>query len=238
MRSIYDNHDEAARLTPPRPVDSGCYQEQPGLEVDARVDTNGLHKDFYAEDTNKHTAPEEHIPDERQHAPGAQSAVFPVESRETAEPGKKQNRRRLWVIVSIITAAILIIGGVLGGVLGSRVANASHLENTSAGTDEGNPGSRNNSTPPPPFKNIRPGSRLAVTGWRESPGYHIRLFYQGPDQHLRFSNYSTTEADWYPPVLLDQMDVAPRDNTFLAASTSLDDENVCCMTLPDAMTKN
>ncbi|KAK8087599.1 hypothetical protein PG997_002560 [Apiospora hydei] len=233
MSRRYTNYHETVR--PLRETATTRSQTQPGLEIDARVDTTGLHKDFYAEDTTKHVTSagaagsSGYFPDEHYAAPGLQAALMdgnrydgrgePHQTTGNANhPAEalngRPNRRRLWMILVVIAAILIILGAVLGGVLGSRAANA-------ASSDEQAPSSEN-SNETRPVSNISRGSRLAVTGWREGAGYYIRLFYQGPDQQLRFSNYSTAETDWYPPVVLDQMEYAPRNNTSLAASTSLD----------------
>ncbi|KAK8054824.1 hypothetical protein PG993_000051 [Apiospora rasikravindrae] len=260
-------HNEAARPTTTTNPQQYHQTEQPGLEVDSRVDTAGLHlhRDVGAEDTTKQAVEPgtngAYFPDEHYAAPGLQTApasvtndgkyengrglhpatagggaAYPAEAEATAPvPGKKPNRRRLWIILGVIAAVLIVIGAVLGGVLGSRAANASYLNSQSSSSPEGDgdtaDGNSGNDTAPPstPLKYIRPGSSLAVTGWRDGQDYHIRLFYQGPDQLLRYSNFSSNEDGGWSvrrPTLLDQMERKAGVNTSLAAATSVESKEI------------
>ena len=121
----------------------------------------------------------------------------------SAAPQKSPKRLR-WIIVGVVVAAIVIIAAVLGGVLGSRSHN-------SGGDDE--PAA--NET----LKSILPNSKIAVTGYRGNGDFHIRLFYQGPDNALRYSDFWSGTGSWSSPVTL--TDLAPMARTPIAAGTYL-----------------
>ncbi|KAK7941601.1 uncharacterized protein PG986_013988 [Apiospora aurea] len=169
---------------------------------------------------------------------GGGGATYPAEAEATAPMSgtKKPNRRRVWIILGVIAAILTIIGAVLGGVLGSRAANSSSSNtqpSSSSGDGDGDTaaGNSGNDTAPPsaPLRSIRPGSALAVTGWRDGPDFHIRLFYQGPDQLLRYSNFSSREdGGWGArrPVLLDQLEHKAAVNTSLAAAASVESREI------------
>ena len=248
--NMYNGQHEAPTST----GGSLLYHEQPGLEVDSRVDRPGLQRDYYAGDTAKQVSPDEHqIPSglqvatpgaakegggyfsdrELYDAPGLEATPPPggvnsnfgergLPSAAATPATPKPNRRRLWIILGGIAALVVVLGAVLGGVLGSRAARSSStVSEDQVGAGGSSSGGAGNSTEP--RRTIRPGSSLAVTGWREGSGYHIRLFYQGPDQVLRFSNCSSTEAGWNKqPTLLDEMEYKAKPNTSLAAATSVE----------------
>ncbi|KAK8087580.1 hypothetical protein PG997_002541, partial [Apiospora hydei] len=278
MSNSHNLHDAARpTATDSQQLHYHQQQEQPGLEVDSRADTAGLHlhRDVEAEDTTKQAvepgANGGYFPDEHYAAPGLQAApapaylttsdgkyengrglhpatatagggggggaTYPAEAEATAPiPGtKKPNRRRLWIILGVIAAILIIIGAVLGGVLGSRAASSSSSDPSSQASGDGDgdtaAGNSGNDTAPPsaPLQYIRPGSSLAATGWRDGPDFHIRLFYQGPDQLLRYSNFSSKEdGGWGArrPVLLDQMEYKAAVNTSLAAATSVESREI------------
>ncbi|EON95656.1 hypothetical protein UCRPA7_8793 [Phaeoacremonium minimum UCRPA7] len=62
---------------------------------------------------------------------------------------------------------------------------------------------------------IQPNSALAVTGWRFGTDFAIRLFYQGPDDLIRYSAYDTVFANWSAPRVLS---VKASSNTSLSTS--------------------
>ncbi|KAK6863522.1 hypothetical protein PG995_000050 [Apiospora arundinis] len=227
------------------------YNEQPGLEVDSRADDTAKE----ALSPGSVGGGGYYHPDERHASPGLQAAAAPAYTAYNKYEGgdagavkgppppahdagaaqystapeavaKKPSRKRLWIILGAIVAIIVIVAAVVGGVLGSRAAKSPNDNASSSAADKDGSNSGNN-TVSAPLKNIRPGSRLAVTGWREGSGYHIRLFYQGPDQQLRYSNYSSTDPAWSDrPTLLDQLQYKPGVNTSLAAATSVESTTI------------
>lgn len=137
------------------------------------------------------------------------------------EGAGKRRRKPLWIAMGVAAAVIVVAGAVVGGVVGSRQAASTPPSPSSSAT----PTDGNVTIPEKPavLQHIRPLSRLAVTGWREGSKTHMRLFYQGPDQKLRYSNRTGDGADaWTAPVVLDDLSYAPAVNTSLAASVSLE----------------
>jgi hypothetical protein len=113
-------------------------------------------------------------------------------------------RREFWLALTIILLAIIAV--VVGAVLGTRKHGSSSASSsgtamaTATATVTNSPDlptSTSSSTP----TSIRANSRLAVTGWRTGQEYSIRLFYQGPDDYLRYSAYESTSAEWTVPVM-------------------------------------
>lgn len=69
------------------------------------------------------------------------------------------------------------------------------------------------------LKSIRPNSNLAVTGYRGNGDFKARLFYSGPDNVLRHSDYNSASNAWTSPAALDNL--APIAKSPIAASTYL-----------------
>ena len=101
----------------------------------------------------------------------------------------------------------IIVATVVGGVVGSRNADNSKSSSSSSSSsspgpssssspsDSGNQGGTNQTssasgTGETKLQSIKPNSRLSATGWSDGNGYYIDLFYQGPDDQLRFSYYT------------------------------------------------
>ncbi|KAK8126926.1 uncharacterized protein PG998_002685 [Apiospora kogelbergensis] len=229
------------------------YHEQPGLEVDSRADDTAkqvVADGGYYHPDERHASPglqaapvlaADHKYEgggagggggevrEVGGSPDAGGAQYSTDPEAVATPAKT-SRRRLWIILGALAAVIVVVGAVVGGVVGSRAAQSPSSSGSSAdkeGANTGNGGSNDTTPATAPLKNIRPGSRLAVTGWREGAGYHVRLFYQGPDQQLRYSTYSSTDPAWNgQPTLLDQMEHKPGVNASLAAATSVESKDI------------
>ncbi|KAK8088394.1 hypothetical protein PG997_003355 [Apiospora hydei] len=62
-------------------------------------------------------------------------------------------------------------------------------------------------------------SKLAATAWRDNThtNYTLRLFYQGPDDVLRFVENTSEDKNWTSAVALDTLDYAPMKNGAIAA---------------------
>jgi len=129
------------------------------------------------------------------------------------KPGEKQipwrkRHRRLWfLLLAGIALVVVIIGAVVGGVVGSRSTRESgdlavdeQQETTTTTTttppknEEETKGSNKTSTALNPPKTIKPGSPLAVTGWRGPKGIEIFLYYQDPENELRQSRYDGSKG--------------------------------------------
>jgi len=106
-----------------------------------------------------------------------------------------------------IALVVVIIGAVVGGVVGSRSTRESgdlavdeQQETTTTTTttppknEEETKGSNKTSTALNPPKTIKPGSPLAVTGWRGPKGIEIFLYYQDPENELRQSRYDGSKG--------------------------------------------
>lgn len=134
-------------------------------------------------------------------------------------------RRRPWLLwVGGVLALLVVVGAVVGGVIGSRKSSeesqapaessSSALPGPAGGTSE------DNVAPP---KSLRMHSRLAASAWRDTThtNYTLRLFYQGPDNSLRFVENTSENKNWTGAVTLDTLDFAPRPDGAIAAGVYL-----------------
>ncbi|KAH8895493.1 hypothetical protein GQ53DRAFT_856145 [Thozetella sp. PMI_491] len=131
----------------------------------------------------------------------------------------RRNRPRSVLLAS--AALIAVVSGLLGGIVGWQVTTSKTSSAAPA------PAPSSNSTIPPSgaglnitagaSKTIRANSSLAVAGWRTGPDFQIRLFYQGPDDRLRFNIFDTAIGAWGKPNVLDNIKAAA-SNTPLAAT--------------------
>lgn len=131
----------------------------------------------------------------------------PYGAGELAITAQTPRRKRLWIAIGVLVAVIVILAAVLGGVFGSRAANASSGDETSpqTGGDSGDSDGAGDAdstatgdapspttTNPPPV--IRQGSGLSVAGWRRPDGsVETFLFYQDPQDGLRYSRSDTND---------------------------------------------
>jgi hypothetical protein len=157
----------------------------------------------------------------------------PIELAATEQASRK---KRLWLVIGAVIALVVILAAVLGGVLGSRAAKssgesgASQTGGSSGGSNQ-NPSSTGNTTDTSSnsttqLQSIRQGSGLSVTGWRNpSGGVETYLFYQDPENGIRYSRCDTTRrtssnnsACWESPVSIHSFADA---GTRLASSTIL-----------------
>lgn len=148
----------------------------------------------------------------------------------------KNSRKKMWLIIGAAVAAVVIIAAVVGGVVGSR---ASHHSKSNSDTPSGSSGGGSsggsdgddsggspsgNSTSPSnttePVKDIRLNAKLAATGYYiDGDDFRIRLFYQGPEGYLRYSDYLSANDAWANPVVLDNLNAM--NNTPVAGATWL-----------------
>lgn len=137
----------------------------------------------------------------------------------------KGSRKRLLWIVAGIGLVLIIVGAVVGGVFGSR----NRASGSNSSEDNGNPPSSSSPSPSPSesstpktnttLKSIRPNSRLAVTGYRGDGDFQARLFYEGPDNVLRYSSFNSTSNAWKSSLPLGNL--ASMAKTPIAATTWL-----------------
>ena len=121
---------------------------------------------------------------------------------------------KFWLVFIIILLVIITI--ILGTVLGTRMHSSSGASSKVTATATANAGSPDlpTSALSPTPTSIRANSKLAVTGWRTGQEYSIQLFYQGPDNYIRYSTYESTSGKWAAPV----MSVEARSDTPIGAT--------------------
>ncbi|KAI5861211.1 hypothetical protein GGS23DRAFT_158110 [Durotheca rogersii] len=164
---------------------------------------------------------------------GGQYYVPPVDAApgggEPAAEAKGRSRRKLWIILGVIIAIIVIIAAVVGGVVGSRAAsNSSSAPLTEA---QGSNQSPSNQSPSPSTEStspttsasptsslsatvnttaVRPRTKLSITGRRiAGSGFMSRLFWQGGDNKMRTSRYTSTSGSWSSPLVFNNIDAQP-----------------------------
>lgn len=150
--------------------------------------------------------------------PSTKGEEAPMVVQSAADPNMKKKKKRwlLWAIVGA-AAVLVIVGATVGGVMSTRAAMARAPDAESGGS------AANDATSVPPPKTMRMNSRLAVTGYRDksSSNYTLRLFYQGPDDVLRFMDKTSQDGHWSKAVDLDTLDYKPMANTSITAGAYL-----------------
>lgn len=132
--------------------------------------------------------------------------------------GSYESRKLMWWILGILMGMLIVIGAVVGGVLGSRAAHVQTESDTPITL-----GSNSTTT----LETIRQNSRLAVTGYRGDNGnYTLRLFFQDPENRIRFMDKSSVGGKWTDPVTLDTLDFEPMPNGSITASSYLGSDPV------------
>ncbi|KAI1211640.1 uncharacterized protein F4807DRAFT_458536 [Annulohypoxylon truncatum] len=135
-----------------------------------------------------------------------QSSVF--ESGTGAAAGAA-SRKKLWIMVGVLAAVAVIIGAVVGGVVGSKSSGSG----AKAAENSGSTSSPSNSSSTDASVNttaVRPLTRLSVTGRRlAGDGFTSRLFWQGGDNHIRTSKYTSTGGEWSTPLVFSGLDAKP-----------------------------
>lgn len=146
--------------------------------------------------------------------PSTKGEEAPMVVQTAGSPKKK--RWLLWAIAGVV-AVLVIVGATVGGVMSTKAAMGD------GSTAETSGGAANDTTSVPPPKTIRMNSRLAVTGYwdKSSSNYTLRLFYQGPDDVLRFMEKTSKDSHWTEAVALDTLDYKPMTNTSITAGSYL-----------------
>ncbi|KAH8889125.1 hypothetical protein GQ53DRAFT_227621 [Thozetella sp. PMI_491] len=133
---------------------------------------------------------------------------------------------RKWVLFAG-AVLIAVLAGVIGGIVGWKVTEAKGTSSAAVSTDSGSgsgsgsgtgsgSGSSNSSTSTAgAAKAIMANSALTATGWRYGSDHRIRVFYQGPDGLVRYSQYDTLFSQWSAPQVLD---LAAKSGTPLAVT--------------------
>ncbi|KAH9902321.1 hypothetical protein F4778DRAFT_120196 [Xylariomycetidae sp. FL2044] len=148
------------------------------------------------------------------------SASSWMKDEQPQSTGKKIHRkpRLRWVIVAIIL--ILVgVGAIVGGVVGTRESHSGHNSAAAAA-----PAAANDTADVTPLETIRIGSRLAVTGYkRDNSDYAFILFYQDPNNRLRFSSKESKNGNWNDSTILDNLKYEPQPEGAITMSTYLYD---------------
>ncbi|KAI0022972.1 hypothetical protein F4780DRAFT_730896 [Xylariomycetidae sp. FL0641] len=152
------------------------------------------------------------------------------EPRRSLVGGGAKISRKQWVIWAgaAILLVLVVVAAIVGGIVGSEAAKdrnptqSSSYPSSSSAT--GVTSDAGNMSLVSSLKTIRVGSRLAVTGYRygDDNDYAIRLFYQDPDNQLRFVSKESSSANWtMESTLLNTLDHEPGVNGTIAATTYL-----------------
>ncbi|KAF3057956.1 hypothetical protein GL218_05577 [Daldinia childiae] len=133
-------------------------------------------------------------------------------------PVQRENgeRRKLYLLIGGLVVLAVIVGAVVGGVLGSKATSNDKSDISSE------PASSSSSSPNPTSTSsgsssqsvnttaVRPNTRLTVTGRRiQGNGFTSRLFWQGGDNKIRTSRYSSSSSQWSTPLVFDDLDAKP-----------------------------
>ncbi|KAI0137095.1 hypothetical protein BJ170DRAFT_677953 [Xylariales sp. AK1849] len=139
---------------------------------------------------------------------GSQDFPLMKENAATSSLRREPNKRRKWWIAGGILALFIVIGVILGAVLGTQSVRK---DDSSAVI----PLASDNATS---LKTIRPTSRLATTGYRGDNGdYTLRLFFQDPDNNIRFMDKTSSNNAWTDPVTLETLEHQPMPNGSITA---------------------
>lgn len=155
------------------------------------------------------------------HVPPAPHYQYKADEPAPPLPIEKGPRKGLWWIVGGVVLVLVIVSAVVGGVIGSRTAGNRESESNPSSSASASVSSTESATPKTTaaLKSIRPNSNLAVTGYRGNGDFRARLFYSGPDNVLRHSDYNSASDAWTSPAALDNL--APIAKSPIAASTFL-----------------
>lgn len=172
----------------------------------------------------RHDDPEKHatwrsqpVPGQHYYAPYATPPPGALESSEGKASGAAaqtgwRKRRSLWIGLGAVLV-LVVVGAVVGGVVGSRGGKGSNITPTPTGTPSpsssggggngtttGGGGGGNGTASVPSPKSIRAtNSPLFITGTRSSSQqgqWLARLFWQGPDDLLRFLDFDSSFGAW------------------------------------------
>jgi hypothetical protein len=123
-----------------------------------------------------------------------------------------------WVL-PLASLVLAVLTGIIGGIIGWKVTEgkANNAAQASCTAIPSSSGCTSGSTTGV-SRTIRPNSGLTATGWRYGSDFKIRIFYQGPDNAVRYSNYDSLFKTWSVPVTLS---TSAMTNTPLAATVIL-----------------
>lgn len=167
-------------------------QEQPGLEA---VKDRG---------SDKHVATTHSAYDAHGYQPVYYEQVAP-QANPNPVHRKAGGAPQRWLFVGV-AVLIAILAGTIGGIIGWKVTESQNSNSLGSGNDTspapvGQPGS-NGAATTGAAKTILKNSALSVTGYRYGADFNIKLFYQGPDNQLRYSVFDTVFSNWSMPQAL------------------------------------
>lgn len=184
--------------------------EQPGLEVVpreqekfARPDDptwSGLQVSYHSYYDSGKEAVSDHNDTDKIHVISRQSEVGELDL-EQPKRGK-----RLWLIIGGIIFVLVVAAAVIGGILGSKAAKASQVDDSLPASEASptiTPTPTDTSNTTTKSQSIRQGSPLTVTGWSQSGGVELFLFYQDDEYQVHRSTYNTAKtsdnSSWQTP---------------------------------------
>ncbi|OHE94938.1 hypothetical protein CORC01_09732 [Colletotrichum orchidophilum] len=178
-------------------MDHSARSAQPGLEVSSEYDDTPIFLDdrtpHWQAPSQNGTGYDEHKTLANGYSSLAQGGNVGghVGGQETQRPA----RRFPWCIAIIVALVVLVLGGVIGGVVAWRVT-ANRNQQSKAGV----PGSVSGDTPSTNATKIMQNSALSAVGWRYGSDITLQVFFQGPDNSLRRSQYMTIYQNWTSPM--------------------------------------
>lgn len=129
---------------------------------------------------------------------------------ETQPTGDNGSRRKLFILIGAIVAIAVIVGAVVGGVLGSKASSNGSKASGSASDTTSSPSPNSSASPQVNTTAVRANTKLSVTGRRlAGDGFTSRLFWQGGDNKIRTSRYTSTGGTWSTPLVFNGNDAKP-----------------------------
>jgi hypothetical protein len=126
-----------------------------------------------------------------------------------------RSRRWLFLLLAILGA---ILAAVIAAVVSWKVTSNAYRPSAAASSTPAvaSPGDSPATLAPGANRTIMPASSFSATAWRWGTGSSIRLFYQGPDNAPRYSEWSSIYQTWSVPF---SIPVMAANMTPLAATT-------------------
>jgi hypothetical protein len=119
-----------------------------------------------------------------------------AEANTELEAARQARHRMKWIAVGVAVLAIIVVAAVAGAAVGTRNADASKAAPAVSSRPSSSDGGGGPNTAASAATQIRPNSGLAASGNFWGTDYSIRLFFQGPDDKLRYMVYQTNFGTW------------------------------------------
>ncbi|KAI1380688.1 hypothetical protein F4677DRAFT_441020 [Hypoxylon crocopeplum] len=203
---------------------------QPGLELAPSQDPEVVPLPYPIPVANPVIVPYKGDGSEYANAPYFQDSsaynAYNVGQGEPEKPvqGADGSRRKLYILIGVIVAIAVIVGAVVGGVVGSRgsggdgskgalsapLQSASSPSSSSSSSSSSLPSPSSSAVPKVNTTAVRANTKLSITGRRiAGDGFTSRLFWQGGDNKIRTSRYTSTGGTWSTPLVFDNLDAKP-----------------------------